>query len=43
VRLVLKIDPNQSVELALPDNYLISAEMRSIIGSVPGVVELRDI
>ena len=43
VRLVLNIDQKQSVELALPGNYLISADMRSAVESVPGVVELRDI
>ena len=43
VRLVLNIDQQQSVELALPGNYLISADMRSAVESVPGVVELRDI
>jgi len=43
VRLVLDIDDQQSVELALPGGYAISAEMRAAISGVPGVVELRDI
>lgn len=43
VRLVLNIDRQQSVELALPGSYLISADMRSAVESVPGVLELRDI
>ncbi|MBK18967.1 MAG: DNA polymerase III subunit alpha [Rhodospirillaceae bacterium] len=43
VRLVLDIDQMQTVELALPGNYLISPDIRSMIESVPGVTELRDI
>ncbi|NKB21972.1 MAG: DNA polymerase III subunit alpha [Alphaproteobacteria bacterium] len=43
VRLVLNIDQQQTVEVALPSNYLISADMRSAIESVPGVIEIRDI
>jgi DNA polymerase-3 subunit alpha len=41
--LVLDIDQAQSVEIALPGAYAISAEMRAAIGSVPGVVGLHDI
>jgi DNA polymerase-3 subunit alpha len=43
VRLVLDIDDRQSVELALPGGYAVSAELRAAISAVPGVVELRDI
>jgi DNA polymerase-3 subunit alpha len=41
--LVLDIDPGQSVEIALPGAYAISAEMRAAIGAVPGVVALQDL
>jgi DNA polymerase-3 subunit alpha len=43
VRLVLGIGVQQSVELTLPESYLISADMRSKIEDVPGVVGLYDI
>ena len=43
VRLVMSINFQQSVELSLPGNFLISAEMRSKIESVPGVIGLSDI
>ncbi|MBO38581.1 MAG: DNA polymerase III subunit alpha [Rhodospirillaceae bacterium] len=43
VRLVLGIGVQQSVELTLPESYLISADMRSKIEDVPGVVGLHDI
>ena len=43
IRLVLDIDQAQSVEIALPGGYAISAEMRAAIDAVPGVTELRDI
>jgi DNA polymerase-3 subunit alpha len=41
--LVLDIDEAQSVEIALPGAYAISAEMRAAIGAVPGVIGLHDI
>jgi DNA polymerase-3 subunit alpha len=43
IRLVLDIDKSQTVEVALPGAYAVSAEMRAAIGAVPGVVELQDI
>ncbi|MEE8333928.1 MAG: DNA polymerase III subunit alpha [Alphaproteobacteria bacterium] len=43
VWLVLDLDEAQSVEIALPGGYAISAEMRAAIDGVPGVVELQDI
>ena len=43
IRLILDIDPRQSVEVALPGRYSISAEMREKISTIPGVNELRDV
>ena len=43
VRLILDIDDLQSVEVALPGGYAVSADMRAAISAVTGVVELRDI
>ncbi len=43
IRLVLDIDKRQTVEVALPGAYAVSAEMRAAISVVPGVVELQDI
>ncbi|MEE8444165.1 MAG: DNA polymerase III subunit alpha, partial [Alphaproteobacteria bacterium] len=43
VWLVLDLDEAQSVEVALPGGYAISAEMRAAIDGVPGVVVLQDI
>ena len=43
VRLVMGINIQESVEVVLPGNYLISADMRSKIEAVPGVVGLSDI
>jgi DNA polymerase-3 subunit alpha len=43
IRLILDIDPCQSVEVALPGRYSISAEMREAISAIPGVNDLRDV
>ena len=43
IRLVLDIDKRQTVEMALPETYAVSAEMREALSVVPGVVELQDI
>ena len=43
VRLILNISSDQSVEIGLPDHYLISAEMKVAIESVHGVTQLRDV
>ena len=43
VRLVMGINLQQSVELALPGTYLISADMKSKIEAVPGIIGLTDI
>ena len=43
IRLVMGINMQQCVELALPGNYLISADIRSKIEAVPGVIGLNDI
>jgi len=43
IRLVMGINMQQSVEMALPGNYLISADIRSKIEAVPGVIGLNDI
>ena len=43
IRLILDIDACQSVEVALPGRYSISAEMRAKISTIPGVNELRDV
>ena len=43
IRLVLDIDKQQTVEVALPGAYAVSAEMRAAISAVPGVIDLQDI
>ena len=43
VRLVMGINLQQSVELALPGTYLISTDMKSKIEAVPGIIGLTDI
>ncbi len=42
IRLILDIEPTQSVEVALPGRYAISAELRAAIGALPGVQDLHD-
>ena len=43
VRLVLNISSDQSVEIGLPDHYLISPDMKVAIESVHGVTQLIDV
>ena len=43
IRLVLRTGGSQTVEIALPGSYNISADMRSKIGSAAGVTHLRDL
>jgi len=43
ISLVLAIGTEQEVEVALPGRYAISAELRTALGSVPGVAAIRDI
>ncbi len=42
IRLILDIRSTQSVEVALPGRYAISAELRAAIGALPGVQDLHD-
>jgi len=42
IRLILDIESTQSVEVALPGRYAISAELRAAIGALPGVQDLHD-
>ena len=42
IRLILGINKENSVELELPDTYLISSEMKKNIKDLPGIVKLYE-
>jgi len=42
IRLILGINKENSVELVLPNTYLISSAMKKNIKDLPGIVKLYD-
>ncbi|MBM3486800.1 MAG: DNA polymerase III subunit alpha [Alphaproteobacteria bacterium] len=42
ISIVLAVDREQEVEIALPGRYAISAELRAALGAVPGIAAVRD-
>jgi DNA polymerase-3 subunit alpha len=43
ISLILALDAEHEVEVALPGRYAISADLRAALGAVPGVAAIRDI
>ena len=43
ISLVISVDPENQVEVALPGRYALSGELMSAIKSVPGITAVRDL